>query len=142
VGAAGVKNPNRNYAIEWILGRKGLTDAQKEAAIAAVVSTPTDATGDVFGDVSGSLLGPLNVMGLLGSPIDGPAADGDVLRYDEATDTWLPIGLSTIATDGMVPYFVASGDTFTVPEFKQALFSMLIDNEGTLAVDGFLLEVD
>jgi len=46
--------------------------------------------------------------------------------------------------DPFVPYFIDAGETFTVPEFKQALFAMTIevDPGGTLAVDGFLLEVD
>jgi hypothetical protein len=43
---------------------------------------------------------------------------------------------------GMTPYYIGPGETFIVPEFKQALFAMLIDNEGTLDVEGFLLEVD
>lgn len=44
--------------------------------------------------------------------------------------------------NGMVPYFIAAGEKFTVPLYKQALFSMNIDNEGTLEIDGFLIEVD
>ncbi len=44
--------------------------------------------------------------------------------------------------NGMVPYFIAASETFTVPEFKQALFAMNIDNEGILIIDGFLIEVD
>lgn len=43
--------------------------------------------------------------------------------------------------NGMVPYYIAPSETFTVPEFKQALFSMNIDNEGILIIDGFLIEV-
>lgn len=46
-----------------------------------------------------------------------------------------------VAGSGMVPYFLASGQTFTVPVYKQALFEMTIDNEGILEVDGFLVEV-
>jgi len=42
----------------------------------------------------------------------------------------------------MVPYFIASTETFSIPEFKQALFAMNIDNEGMLEIDGFLIEVD
>jgi hypothetical protein len=42
----------------------------------------------------------------------------------------------------MVPYFIAVGETFTVPLFKQALWAATIDNEGTLAVDGLLLQVN
>ena len=45
-------------------------------------------------------------------------------------------------SNGMVPYYIAPDETFTVPEFKQALFNMVIDNEGFLDVDGFLIEVD
>lgn len=44
--------------------------------------------------------------------------------------------------NGMVPYYIAPTEEFTVPEFKQALFAMNIDNEGSLIVDGFLIEVD
>ncbi len=40
-----------------------------------------------------------------------------------------------------IPYFIGPAETFTVPEFKQALFSMVIDNEGTIVVDGYLIEV-
>lgn len=68
-------------------------------------------------------------------------ADGDTIVFDDATDTWVPGSGSTSAGE-MVPYFIASGDTFTVPVFKQALYAMEIDNEGTLEVNGFLLEVD
>lgn len=42
----------------------------------------------------------------------------------------------------MLPYFIAGDDTFTVPIYKQALFNMTIDIEGTLVVDGFLIQVD
>jgi hypothetical protein len=41
----------------------------------------------------------------------------------------------------MVPYFIATGETFTVSEYKQALFVLPIDCEGSLVVDGYLLEV-
>lgn len=44
--------------------------------------------------------------------------------------------------NGMVPYYIAPTEEFIVPEFKQALFAMNIDNEGILTVDGFLIEVD
>jgi hypothetical protein len=43
---------------------------------------------------------------------------------------------------GFVPVFIPSGETFTVPEDKQALFAMTIDNEGTLVVDGYLVQVN
>lgn len=43
---------------------------------------------------------------------------------------------------GMVPTFIAAGETFTVPTNRQALYAMPIDNEGILIVDGFLINVD
>lgn len=42
----------------------------------------------------------------------------------------------------MTPYFIASDETFVVPEFDQSLFAMNIDNEGILEVNGFLIEVE
>lgn len=44
-------------------------------------------------------------------------------------------------TASMVPYLIASGETYTVPLNKQALFEMVIDNQGTLVVDGYLIMV-
>jgi len=41
-----------------------------------------------------------------------------------------------------VPTYIGPTETFTVPENRQALKAMAIDNEGTLTVDGFLIEVD
>lgn len=46
------------------------------------------------------------------------------------------------ATGGMVPYWIPEDETFTVPLYKQALFSETIDGPGTLDVIGMLIEVD
>ena len=40
-----------------------------------------------------------------------------------------------------VPYYIGPAETFTVPLYRQALFAMTIDVEGTLDVDGYLIEV-
>lgn len=54
-----------------------------------------------------------------------------------------PPGVAGISgANGMVPTFIAAGETFFVPEFKQALFEMTIDNEGILDIEGFLVQVD
>jgi len=45
-------------------------------------------------------------------------------------------------TGAMTPIFIESGDTFTIPEDKQAVFAMNIDNEGIIDCEGFLIEVD
>lgn len=44
--------------------------------------------------------------------------------------------------NGMVPYFIAAGEIFVIPIYKQALFAMTIDMEGMIDVEGFLIEVD
>jgi len=44
-------------------------------------------------------------------------------------------------TDSAVPYLIPLGETFTVSLYKQALFTLPIDVQGTLVVDGFLVEV-
>lgn len=49
---------------------------------------------------------------------------------------------SLIAQGGMVPYFIPEDETFTVPVNKQGLFSITIDVEGMLVVDGMLIMVD
>ena len=46
------------------------------------------------------------------------------------------------ASDGMVPYLIPTGQTFTVPVNKQALKAMAITVNGTLVVNGFLIEVN
>lgn len=55
---------------------------------------------------------------------------------------WVADGGET-PTDGLVPYLIESGETYTVPVKKQALFNMpiTVDAGGSLVVDGFLLMV-
>lgn len=79
-----MSNPTRNYAIEWILRKAGLTQSQVTAAITAATGAiePTDATGAVFGDVVGALLGPLLVQAIHGDEISPPALAADVDDYD------------------------------------------------------------
>lgn len=43
---------------------------------------------------------------------------------------------------GMVPYFIPADESFTVPANKQGLFTITIDAEGPLIVDGMLIMVD
>ena len=53
-----------------------------------------------------------------------------------------PIVTPPSSVGGMLPYYIAPTQSFTVPEFYQAPQGMAIDIEGTLIVDGFLIEVD
>jgi hypothetical protein len=88
-------------------------------------------SGSGGGGGGGTINNITQIIGLMGE--EGPSGeDGPPGTGKDGID----------GANGMVPYFIASDETFTVPEFKQALFSMNIDNEGILEVDGFLIEVD
>lgn len=75
----------------------------------------------------------------------GPNASVELV-YDLTSERWRILdpsaGSATSISGGMVPYYIGPGETFSVPEFRQALYAMLIDVEGTLDVEGYLLEVD
>jgi hypothetical protein len=75
------------------------------------------------------------------------AAAGEVIfillySRDGGTTIWGWVtGGNATASEGMVPYLIPTGQTFTVPINKQALKAMPITVDGTLVVDGYLLEV-
>lgn len=50
--------------------------------------------------------------------------------------------LLPVPEDKTVPYRIPVGQTYTVSINKQALFTMPIDVQGSLVVDGFLVEVE
>lgn len=87
------------------------------------------------------------VVGALVYAIAGTTNGGQVFRNTNTTTPTLGTtaltfaALPSSAVGGMVPYFIASGETYTVPIYKQAPFAMVIDNAGTLVVDGFLILV-
>jgi hypothetical protein len=63
-----------------------------------------------------------------------------VIYFALGSGNWRKV--STAAThDRAVPYFVPEGEHYIVEENKQALFSMPIEIDGTIIVDGFLIEV-
>jgi hypothetical protein len=69
----------------------------------------------------------------------GPGSAGYVLQTDGAGNlSWAAVGA---ASDSTVPYFIPAATTYTVNEYKQALFATSIDVEGTLEVNGLLVEV-
>jgi len=92
-----------------------------------------------IGNSGGGPTGPTGATGPSGAPgaTGATGATGPV----GATGPTGPTGATGPAGLG-VPYFIANGDTFTVPLYIQALFSMTIDNEGTINVLGFLIQVD
>lgn len=46
-----------------------------------------------------------------------------------------------VAAAAGTPVFVPTGETFTVPRYKQLLFETVVDCEGVLDLDGILCEV-
>jgi len=91
------------------------------------------------GDSDGFVIpGPPGANGLNGA--QGPPGFSDDSGGGDSDGLMIP---GPKGDDGpMVPYFIGINETFFVPLYKQALFSMNIDNEGTLEIDGFLIEVD
>jgi hypothetical protein len=80
--------------------------------------------------------GPIGIRGKDGIP-GPPTLDSNEGFNDEIMIPG-PMGLE----GPMVPYYIGLNETFHVPEFKQALFGMVITNDGTIIIDGFLIEVD
>jgi len=66
---------------------------------------------------------------------------GYVLTNDGNGNLYWSAGGGGSGGDSTVPYYLYSGDTFTVNIGKQALFTIPITVDGTLAIDGILIEV-
>jgi hypothetical protein len=64
------------------------------------------------------------------------------LSVDPWPDTPTVPDPPSLTIGGMVPTHILSGESFTVPVRRQALFTVAIDNEGILLVDGVLEAVD
>lgn len=45
-------------------------------------------------------------------------------------------------TGSLMPFYIAADETYTVPAYQQGLFSVPIEVDGVLTVDGLLVEVD
>lgn len=86
---------------------------------------PTDPPPS-YQDIQSVISGALAEAGEDGLPgIQGPAG---------------PAGVD--GANGMVPTFIPIGETFTVPQDKQALFAYPIDVEGVMDIQGVLVEVE
>lgn len=96
---------------------------------------------------------PAFEIGLQGITLDGssvvtpwtlvfpptPGSAGYALTTDgTGVTSWAAVGA---AADGTTPYFIPVGETFTNNINRQNLFNINIDVEGTLVVDGQLIEV-
>ena len=129
------------------------SDAALQAQITALaeqVATLEESGGhlaQIFGD------GGITVFGTITDPVvrirltaylsdlvdvsDALPANGDRLTWDATLALWK----AAPDTDPTVPYFIPSGETYSVAANKQALFTMPIDAEGFLNVEGYLVGV-
>jgi hypothetical protein len=70
---------------------------------------------------------------------DSNGVSGYVLSTDGSGNlSWVGVGASA---DNTTPYFIPSSETFVNNLNRQSLFTASIDVEGTLEVNGLLLEV-
>jgi hypothetical protein len=66
-----------------------------------------------------------------------PEAPMDGQQFGRQSGDWTPI------TGSFVPFFIPDGQTFTVPAYQQALFSLPIEfgAGSSIVLDGALVEV-
>lgn len=98
---------------------------------------------DESGEIVGTFVPVLEGTLYAGLIFRNTNTDDVVVDADDITfELWPPT--SAGAEGAMVPYNIAAGETFTVPDRKQALYSETIDvdPDGDLFVDGMLIEVD
>jgi len=64
--------------------------------------------------------------------------NGQILKTDgNGNLSW-----TSSSTSGQMPYYIPSGDSYTVDTYKQGLFALPIEVDGILEVDGQLIQVD
>lgn len=122
----------RDYAILWVgAGPAGGGNAALGGnALLRVRQHHLDGIEHLAADDTTRLDTSIDAHGLM------PKLSGDITDVFRGDGTQGPaIGA------GMVPTFIAADDTFIVPADHQALFTVPIDNEGTLDVEGVLVAV-
>lgn len=99
-------------------------------------------SADILGNMSVQVLGSL-AGGEVVLQLRGDSASPGASRY-YGTDQEGSKGFHALPNPPppFVPYFIPAGDEFNVPLYFQATFSMTIDVEGILDVEGYLIEVD
>lgn len=102
-------------------------------------------------EIEGGSSDDLSITGSFSVQVLGNAEGGFFIQLRNDTQTPDPdsyYGTDSGGTRGYhaipsdtVPYFIPADETYTVPLYRQALFSMPIEVTGSLVVDGFLVEV-
>jgi hypothetical protein len=75
-------------------------------------------------------------LGNVGNVHISGGSNGQVLKTDGSGN------LSWTSSTGQMPYYIPSGDSYTVDNYKQGLFALPIEVDGILEVDGQLIQVD
>jgi hypothetical protein len=122
--------------LEWA----ALVDADIPAAIARDAEVTTAIAGHVTSDHAG-LATDAELAAHEGAADPHPG----YLTPTEGDAAYATVGHTHAGGAGaeLVPYYLGTGETFTVPEFRQALFVEPIELDGgTLDVEGLLIEVD
>ena len=79
-------------------------------------------------------------LGAVGNVHISGGTDGYLLKTDgNSTLSW--VDPSSTQSPAPMPYIVFTGDTLTIPEFYQGLYSMPITVDGTIVINGYLVEV-
>lgn len=117
---------------------KGATGSTGAAGAAGADGAPGPAGAD-------GATGPQGPPGADGAPgMDGATGATGAAGPTGATGPQGPAGTGTgTATDrSALPYYIAAGETFTVPLYQVCVQAAFCDNEGLIVIDGMLVEVD
>jgi hypothetical protein len=108
-----------------------------------VIYANSDISGNIIvANVSVNTL-DLNVTGIANLGIVGNVKiAGGTEGQSIVTDGNGTLSFQTLnPTGAMMPYYIAEGETYLVPTYKQGLFSVPITIDGTLEVTGILVQV-
>lgn len=137
-------NPKGHITKNWYnyllgqIGESAINSLQQQIdALWAAINDGSQSDVSITGSFSVQVFGTAETGYFVQLRNDTPTPDPDSYYGTDADGVR---GYHALPSD-MVPYFIASDETYTVPLYKQALFAMPIDVAGFLIVDGFLTEV-
>lgn len=87
-----------------------------------------------------SVTGLSNLGNVANITITG-GSNGYVLTTDGAGNLSWGVGGGGGSGDGLMPFYIPAGETYTIPQYRQGLFLLPITVDGTLTVNGALVQV-